>query len=170
VRLQVVAHGCTVSDLVQQCGTVRNHGIDVSCASGLLRGLVVNGVISQSTLDACKPAYLRTKARAAKRTHLPSVGAFVRLSMKDQSVPVSYWYGLDNLLGWHNVLMKCLHCGHHNHPDGRFCEQCATPLHRDCCNCGGALPAGAKFLPCMRAPHADYAIRPPYLRVSIPYR
>ena len=41
--------------------------------------------------------------------------------------------------------MKCPHCQHENHPQAKFCEECAAPLARTCANCGTQLSATAKF-------------------------
>ena len=41
--------------------------------------------------------------------------------------------------------MKCPRCQHENPQGASFCEECATPLARNCSNCGTALSATAKF-------------------------
>jgi class 3 adenylate cyclase/tetratricopeptide (TPR) repeat protein len=41
--------------------------------------------------------------------------------------------------------MQCPRCQHDNHPQAKFCEECAAPLARICSNCGTPLSPTAKF-------------------------
>ena len=41
--------------------------------------------------------------------------------------------------------MKCPQCKFENRPQAKFCEECASPLLRNCANCGAQLSATAKF-------------------------
>lgn len=43
--------------------------------------------------------------------------------------------------------MRCIACQHENRAGAKFCEQCGSPLGRQCANCGGRLPDKAKFCP-----------------------
>ena len=43
--------------------------------------------------------------------------------------------------------MQCPQCHHENSSKAKFCEECATPLARNCANCGTQLSPTAKFCP-----------------------
>jgi hypothetical protein len=41
--------------------------------------------------------------------------------------------------------MKCGSCGSENSPEGRFCEQCGTPLEAHCPECGAGVGLTARY-------------------------
>jgi class 3 adenylate cyclase/tetratricopeptide (TPR) repeat protein len=43
--------------------------------------------------------------------------------------------------------MQCPSCHHENTPRAKFCEECATPLARNCAGCGNPISPTAKFCP-----------------------
>src|SRR5687768_9135662 len=53
--------------------------------------------------------------------------------------------------------MRCPRCQHENRSGARFCEECASPLSRQCAGCGAALSATAKFCPECAHPAAGMA-------------
>ena len=56
--------------------------------------------------------------------------------------------------------MKCSRCQHENRPGAKFCDDCATPLDRECPNCRNLVTQTANFCPECAYPLKSVAAHP----------